>query len=757
MSKQTDLLSTPKPAQHSFDNSNFTTPTKRSLEQQQHQSEQFDGTYSSGAHAATATPGHSSGDTQAPVQAYAKLEGPDFCYYVRTLEVSLGRHPSSEHHEPVDIDLGNSKAVSRHHAKIHYNFMNQSFELQVFGKNGCLVDDEYYAKGQSVTLRHKMTIQIGDAEFSFLLPKSAMAASAAPLDGNGFAPPAGAQGLIGFSGHPPIDAAAAALHPPHPPPHAQHAAYPVNAITPQRLNLYAAPEPKVGREPYRPQNLQRGHPQYNSRAPQYSGSQSPRSIYHDQEPPAPLSFEDARHAAGHQPPPPQHQPQPQPRPAAGLAHGTDSAGNQRRTGSYSPHESAPRHPQQSRHLALSQQPLAPDLPGVASGDTNTGAHTLPVGATGNYGSATEVRIRPSTEMPAQEANQKLNNALAKPTYSYASLIAQAINVTSDKKVTLNGIYTYIMDNYPYYKHAQNGWQNSIRHNLSLNKAFIRVQRASHEPGKGSYWAIDDAHKGQFSNGVYKRTRRTKKAMEIDREREKERSSRYGSESASANKQQQHPRGKQKRGVDSAASENSSGTRRHTRSVAGEKRRSPDDEEDDDGYGYDDDGNGYEDDNSGDGNAENSGSHTPQRRSGRHPAKRTSLGTVSASEDTVDYMSSAVSSNSDSLPNSPGSSRVSEDSHPAQSQSPVASSGSEAQPSSANSEPEPRERRRNQDNGGGADADAPVASSTRSKSGLSRQQNSSSSGDAYTAASSKSPSLSSSARPPPLRPQKSTAH
>ncbi|ORX63802.1 hypothetical protein DL89DRAFT_210801, partial [Linderina pennispora] len=91
--------------------------------------------------------------TQAPVQAYAKLEGPDFCYYVRTLEVTLGRHPTSAHHESVDIDLGDSKAVSRRHAKIFYNFVSQSFELQVFGKNGCLVDDEYFKRGQAVTLR----------------------------------------------------------------------------------------------------------------------------------------------------------------------------------------------------------------------------------------------------------------------------------------------------------------------------------------------------------------------------------------------------------------------------------------------------------------------------------------------------------------------------------------------------------------------------------------------------------------------------
>jgi hypothetical protein len=54
-------------------------------------------------------------------------------------------------------------------------------------------------------------------------------------------------------------------------------------------------------------------------------------------------------------------------------------------------------------------------------------------------------------------------------------------------MTLAGIYSYIMSTYKYYDMEDpSGWQNSIRHNLSLNKAFIRVARGPHEPGKVSY-------------------------------------------------------------------------------------------------------------------------------------------------------------------------------------------------------------------------------------------------------------------------------
>ncbi|RKP27888.1 hypothetical protein SYNPS1DRAFT_3055, partial [Syncephalis pseudoplumigaleata] len=77
----------------------------------------------------------------------------------------------------------------------------------------------------------------------------------------------------------------------------------------------------------------------------------------------------------------------------------------------------------------------------------------------------------------------------KPNLSYRSLISQAIFLSQRGKLTLSSIYKSIAERHPYYRLSEHGWQNSIRHNLTLGECFVRVPREPGEGGKGSYWII----------------------------------------------------------------------------------------------------------------------------------------------------------------------------------------------------------------------------------------------------------------------------
>ncbi|ESO08614.1 hypothetical protein HELRODRAFT_74778 [Helobdella robusta] len=94
----------------------------------------------------------------------------------------------------------------------------------------------------------------------------------------------------------------------------------------------------------------------------------------------------------------------------------------------------------------------------------------------------------------------------KPPYSYAQLIVQAISSQDDRQLTLSGIYAYISKHYPYYRPSDKGWQNSIRHNLSLNRFFMKVPRSQEEPGKGSFWKIEPTSENKLIEQAFKRRR-----------------------------------------------------------------------------------------------------------------------------------------------------------------------------------------------------------------------------------------------------------
>ncbi|TNN14725.1 Forkhead box protein, partial [Schistosoma japonicum] len=100
------------------------------------------------------------------------------------------------------------------------------------------------------------------------------------------------------------------------------------------------------------------------------------------------------------------------------------------------------------------------------------------------------------------------SAFRKPPYSYAQLIIQAIASAPNQRLTLADIYAHISKTFPYYKPHEKGWQNSIRHNLSLNRYFIRVPRSHSEPGKGAFWQLDPYCETCLISQAFRKRRQT---------------------------------------------------------------------------------------------------------------------------------------------------------------------------------------------------------------------------------------------------------
>ncbi|XP_069787134.1 forkhead box protein N2-like [Narcine bancroftii] len=119
--------------------------------------------------------------------------------------------------------------------------------------------------------------------------------------------------------------------------------------------------------------------------------------------------------------------------------------------------------------------------------------------------ARDVSEEDTSPLPLTDSlNNEKQGLNSKPPYSFSCLIFMAIDHSARKCLPVKDIYNWILERFPYFTNAPTGWKNSVRHNLSLNKCFRKVDKGHGKTvGKGSLWCVDPQYRPNLIQALMK--------------------------------------------------------------------------------------------------------------------------------------------------------------------------------------------------------------------------------------------------------------
>ncbi|XP_030633993.1 forkhead box protein N1 [Chanos chanos] len=121
---------------------------------------------------------------------------------------------------------------------------------------------------------------------------------------------------------------------------------------------------------------------------------------------------------------------------------------------------------------------------------------------GRLGSSSHYSYHGLSTNAAQESSTQ--PLYPKPIYSYSILIFMALRNSKTGSLPVSEIYSFMTEHFPYFKTAPDGWKNSVRHNLSLNKCFEKVENKNGSSSrKGCLWALNPTKVEKMQEELHK--------------------------------------------------------------------------------------------------------------------------------------------------------------------------------------------------------------------------------------------------------------